>query len=240
MGIKPLKNVNSNNQQYNEDMYYKKNNISNSKSKGSDISIDLNSRQKNQQNDYNILNNYLIPGSNSNIVSPNIEYRNISNENEEDNNEEESEQRNELYLYNDPDYNNYVTKKIAIDEINEQNNNILQDQGGKVDLNFELINNKKDSYNRNIYSIIKKNRLDKLKQMIELDENKYESLIKLQRFIKSYLYLREICATKIQAAWRGCNTRKIMELYNNLDEFIYHLSKVQFNHFNNDFCFFIK
>ena len=31
-----------------------------------------------------------------------------------------------------------------------------------------------------------------------------------------------------------------MDLYNNLDEFIYHLSKVQFNHFNNDFCFFIK
>jgi len=66
------------------------------------------------------------------------------------------------------------------------------------------------------------------------------SLIKLQRFIKSYLYLRELCAMKIQAVWRGCNTRKIMDLYNNLDEFIYHLSKVQFNHFNNDFCFFIK
>ena len=45
---------------------------------------------------------------------------------------------------------------------------------------------------------------------------------------------------KIQAVWRGGNTRKIMDLYNDLDEFIYHLSRVQFNHFNNDFCFFIK
>jgi hypothetical protein len=45
---------------------------------------------------------------------------------------------------------------------------------------------------------------------------------------------------KIQAIWRGRNTRKIMDLYNDLDEFIYHLSKVQFNHFNNDFCFFIN
>jgi len=26
-----------------------------------------------------------------------------------------------------------------------------------------------------------------------------------------------------------------MDLYNDLDEFIYHLSKVQFNHFNSDF-----
>ena len=45
---------------------------------------------------------------------------------------------------------------------------------------------------------------------------------------------------KIQAVWRGGNTRRIMDLYNDLDEFIYHLSIVQFNHFNNNFCFFIK
>ena len=31
-----------------------------------------------------------------------------------------------------------------------------------------------------------------------------------------------------------------MDLYNDLDEFIYHLSKVQFNHFNDAFCFFIN
>ena len=109
-----------------------------------------------------------------------------------------------------------------------------------MDLYYELINNNKDSIKRDKNSLTNRNILKKLENSIENDEDKMISLIKLQRFIKSYLYLRELCAMKIQAVWRGCNTRKIMDLYNNLDEFIYHLSKVQFNHFNNDFCFFIK
>ena len=33
---------------------------------------------------------------------------------------------------------------------------------------------------------------------------------------------------------------KIFESINDLDEFIYHLLIVQFNHFNENFCFFIK
>ena len=239
IGVIPIKNKlnNNNNQQYNKGMVYRKNNASYSKSNISDISYD---QQKKQQNDNNI-NNFIIRGTGSGFASPEIEYKNISNENEIQNNSEESEKQNEYVLYNENDYNNYRKKKI-IKKNNYETNNISknQKQGGKVDLYYELINNNKDSIKRDKNSLTNRNMLKKLENSIENDEDKMISLIKLQRFIKSYLYLRELCAMKIQAVWRGCNTRKIMDLYNNLDEFIYHLSKVQFNHFNNDFCFFIK
>ena len=239
IGVIPIKNKlnNNNNQQYNKGMVYRKNNASYSKSNISDISYD---QQKKQQNDNNI-NNFIIRGTGSGFASPEIEYKNISNENEIQNNSEESEKQNEYVFYNENDYNNYRKKKI-IKKNNYETNNISknQKQGGKVDLYYELINNNKDSIKRDKNSLTNKNMLKKLENSIENDEDKMISLIKLQRFIKSYLYLRELCAMKIQAVWRGCNTRKIMDLYNNLDEFIYHLSKVQFNHFNNDFCFFIK
>ena len=239
IGVIPIKNKlnNNNNQQYNKGMVYRKNNASYSKSNISDISYD---QQKKQQNDNNI-NNFIIRGTGSGFASPEIEYKNISNENEIQNNSEESEKQNEYVFYNENDYNNYRKKKI-IKKNNYETNNISknQKQGGKVDLYYELINNNKDSIKRDKNSLTNRNMLKKLENSIENDEDKMISLIKLQRFIKSYLYLRELCAMKIQAVWRGCNTRKIMDLYNNLDEFIYHLSKVQFNHFNNDFCFFIK
>ena len=239
IGVIPIKNKlnNNNNQQYNKGMVYRKNNASYSKSNISDISYD---QQKKQQNDNNI-NNFIIRGTGSGFASPEIEYKNISNENEIQNNSEESEKQNEYVFYNENDYNNYRKKKI-IKKNNYETNNISknQKQGGKVDLYYELINNNKDSIKRDKNSLTNRNMLKKLENSIENDEDKMLSLIKLQRFIKSYLYLRELCAMKIQAVWRGCNTRKIMDLYNNLDEFIYHLSKVQFNHFNNDFCFFIK
>ena len=101
-------------------------------------------------------------------------------------------------------------------------------QGGKVDLFFSLsregIMTPKESITRKFNS----------------NEQNMVLLINLQRFIKAYLNYRIACAMKIQAVWRGINTRKIMDLYNDLDEFIYHLSKVQFNHFGNHFCFFIN
>ena len=239
-GINPIKNKLDRNQQYNKGLIYRKNNISYSKSNGSDLSIDaLNNQRKKLQNENNI-NNFIIEGTGSNIVSPNIEYKNISNENEAQINSEESDHQNELMFYNENDYNNYEPKKIIINDIIENDNFRGKEQGGKVDLYYELLNNKKDSTKRNKNSLMRKDRFEMLENIIENDDYKMNSLIKLQRFIKSYLYLRELCAMKIQAVWRGCNTRKIMDLYNNLDEFIYHLSKVQFNHFNNDFCFFIK
>ena len=240
VGINPIKNKLDRNYQYKKGLIYRKNNISYSKSNGSDLSIDvLNNQRKKIQNENNI-NNFIIEGTGSNIVSPNLEYKNISDENEAQINSEESVHQNELMFYNENDYNNYVPKKIIINDIIENDTFRGKEQGGKVDLYYELLNNKKDSTKRNKNSLMRKNRFDILENIIESDDYKMNSLIKLQRFIKSYLYLRELCAMKIQAVWRGCNTRKIMDLYNNLDEFIYHLSKVQFNHFNNDFCFFIK
>ena len=238
IGVIPIKNkLINNNQQYNKGMVYRKNNVSYSKSNISDLSYD---QQKKQQND-NYTNNFIIKGTGSGIASPEIEYKNNSNENEIQNNSEESEKQNEYIFYNENDYNNYRTKKIVkknnYEPIKIPSN---QKQGGKVDLYYELMNNNKDSIKRDKKTLTNRNMLKKLENSIENDEDKMFLLIKLQRFIKSYLYLRELCAMKIQAVWRGCNTRKIMDLYNNLDEFIYHLSKVQFNHFNNDFCFFIK
>ena len=238
IGVVPIKNkLNKNNQQYNKGIIYRKNNVSYSKSNVSDLSND---QQKKQHNDNNI-NNFIIRGTESGLASSEIEYKNISNENEIQNNSEESEKQKEYVFYNENDYNNYRTNKIKqknnYESINISKN---QKQGGKVDLYYELVNNNKDSIKRDKNSLTNRNMLKKLENSIENDEDKMISLIKLQRFIKSYLYLRELCAMKIQAVWRGINTRKIMDLYNNLDEFIYHLSKVQFNHFNNDFCFFIK
>ena len=227
LNINPVTNKINANQVYKKGIVYKKNNVSYSKSNISDLSIDINSQQKKQNNDN--INNYIIKAIGSDINSPNIEYKNISNENDGDLSND-LENQNELFYYNEQDYNNYK-------EIEPKN---TSNHGGKVDLYFELVNNKKNNIYRNKNIIIPQTRKYKLVNIIKNDDKKMESLIKLQRFIKSYIYLREICAMKIQSVWRGCNTRKIMDLYNDLDEFIYHLSKVQFNHFNNDFCFFIK
>ena len=233
IGVNPIRDKLYKNKQYPNGMIYKKNNVSYTKSNVTDLSMDNFNQQKKQQNENNNMNNYIIAGTGSGFASPDIEA---------ENNSEENENQNEYVLCDDQDYNNYqyIPQKNVRNNIMEQNvkNGLDKDQGGKVDLSYSLMNNKKDSHNIN--SLIRRKRVDDIANIIENDEYKFNSLIKLQRFIKSYLYLREICAMKIQAVWRGCNTRKIMDLYNNLDEFIYHLSKVQFNHFNNDFCFFIK
>ena len=214
---------------------YRKGNISEikasySKSNISDISED-NLNQKRKQNEYN----YILAGNTSGIASP-IEYKNNNNY-ILGTSEEESEPQADFY--GDRDYQIYMNKKIIKGDIN---NDILEHElGGRINLYYG-VNNSKDIYNgiRNKNIMIKKDKNANIIDIIKNDKNKYNALIKLQRCIKSYLYLREFCAMKIQAVWRGGNTRKIMELYNDLDEFIYHLSKVQFNHFNNNFCFFIK
>ena len=222
---------------YPPNMVYSKRNISdikhsNTKSNISEISEDfINQYKKQQLNDYEI-NNYVIAGNSLQIASPK-EYK-FTNESEE-----ESDRQAELVFYNEQDYQNYMNKKIIRTDFN--NNNIIEnDQGGKVDLYYGIMNNKKDIGVKEKRIIIRKDIFIEIEEIIRNDINKLNLLIKLQRFIKSYLYLREMCAMKIQAVWRGGNTRKIMDLYNDLDEFIFHLSKVQFNHFNNDFCFFIK
>ena len=223
---------------YPPNMVYSKRNISdikhsNTKSNISEISEDfINQYKRQQQNDYEN-NNYIIAGNSLQIASPK-EYK-FTNESEE----EESDRQGELIFYNEKDYQNYMNKKIIRTDFNN-NNFIENDQGGKVDLYYGIMNNKKDIGVKEKHIIIRKDIFIEIEEMIRNDIYKLDLIIKLQRFIKSYLYLRELCAMKIQAVWRGGNTRKIMDLYNDLDEFIFHLSKVQFNHFNNDFCFFIK
>jgi hypothetical protein len=225
-------------------MVYRRTNMSEmrasySQSHISDMSEDLLNQYKRQQINEN--NNYIIAGNASEIASPKG-YRN--NNDMLGTSEEESEHRTEVILYKDDDYQNYMNKNIISAEQNQDNynyrrsKNIGKDIGGKVDLDLEVYNKRSEIRTKKI--IIKKTVNIRIEEIIRRDERKLNSLIKLQRFIRSYLYLRELCAMKIQAIWRGGNTRKIMDLYNDLDEFIYHLSKVQFNHFNSNFCYFIN
>ena len=230
-------------QKYPNNMMFNKKNIpdikpSNSKLNISEISEDfLNVYKRQQMNENENNKNYIIAGNASEIASP----KEFKNTNEmAGTSEEDSEKQADLIFYNENDYQNFMNKKIIRTDFN--NNNIIEnDQGGKIDLYYGIMNNKKDIGIKNKHVITKKRiNVITIEEIIRNDETKMNLIIKLQRFFKSYLYLRELCAMKIQAVWRGRNTRKIMDLYNDLDEFIYHLSKVQFNHFNNDFCFFIK
>ena len=200
----------------------------NSKSNISDNSEDY----LNQFKKVPIESNYIIAGNTSETGSP-IAYKNNNNY-IFGTSEEDSEQHAENLYINNRYAQNYMNKRI----IKYENDAKRQNYGGKVDLSYGINNYNKDNENRNNYIINYKNK--NLINTIKNDNQKLNSLIKLQKFIKSYLYLRELCAMKIQAIWRGGNTRRIMDLYNDLDEFIYHLSIVQFNHFNKDFCFFIK
>ena len=228
---------------YPADMVYRRGQMkpSFSKSNISDVSEDFMNQYRKQQINEN--NNYIIAGNASELASPK-DYKN-NNIDVEKTSEEESERRAEINAYNDEDYQNYMNKRI-INAPNQEiiitgrniNNSLGLDQGGKIDLNYGMKNT--DIGVRNKKIIIRKNIYITIEDEIKQDPDKLNSLINLQKFIRSYLYLRELCAMKIQAIWRGRNTRKIMDLYNDLDEFIYHLSKVQFNHFNNDFCFFIN
>ena len=202
----------------------------NSKSNISDNSEDY----LNQYKKIPIENNYVIAGNTSETGSP-IGYKNNNNY-ILGTSEDDSEQHVEIAYYNDGELQNYMNKRI----IKADNDTFGHGGGGKVDLYYGLNNYNKGNNMKNNYIITKKNNNINLINEIKNDRQKLNSLIQLQRFIRSYLYLRELCAMKIQAIWRGGNTRRIMDLYNDLDEFIYHLSKVQFNHFNNNFCFFIK
>ena len=84
-------------------------------------------------------------------------------------------------------------------------------KGGKVDLNLSLNKLKKMKKN------YKKN---------EYDMTNYEK--NLDKVIK------------IQATFRYFVIKQIMDKYHKYDEFIFHISKVQFNHFYDNFYFFIN
>ena len=249
-----IENQNKNSNQYQNQvkkfpagMIYKKGNISEvkisySKSNISDISEDFKNQTKKQIEN----NNFIIAGNASEIASP----KDPKNNNDiAASSEEESDRKAEMLIYKDEEDQYNKNKRLIRQEVlikdnfnnkRDLDNNILKDYGGKVSLYYGIINNNRDNRIQNQKEISNQKINITIEEEIGNDEYKLNSLIKLQRFIRSYLYLREICAMKIQAIWRGRNTRRIMDLYNDLDEFIYHLSRVQFNHFNSDFCFFIK
>ena len=148
--------------------------------------------------------------------------------------------RNYKYKYIETD-NNDLNKnnKINYDEdsLNDaekplyhyKNNERIK--GGKIDLkNYTIINKEKKANNEEADLLDEYN----------IDENKMYHVVKLQKYIKSYIKVQEIKIIKIQSLWRGRSTRKIMTLYHDLDEFIYLLSKVHFNHFSDNFYFFIN
>ena len=144
-------------------------------------------------------------------------------------------EENELYKYDkfnkinnyDQDSINVVEPPIYTYPINERN------KGGKVDLNtLGIIKNRgKDDDNPEEKG---------LENEYEIAEEKIVYIIKLQKYYKAYHQVKETKATKIQSFWRGRSTRRIMSLYNDLDEFIYILSKVHFMHFSDNFYYFIN
>ena len=91
---------------------------------------------------------------------------------------------------------------------------VQQIKGGKVDLNLSLSKLKNSK---------KKNKLEK--------KEKYDMIWYENNLDK---------IVKIQATFRYYRIKKIMDKYHDCDEFIFHISKVQFNHFYDNFYFFIN
>ena len=92
--------------------------------------------------------------------------------------------------------------------------NQSKDKGGKVDFNLSL-----SKLKNNI-----KNKRQKEEEKYDIDwyKNNLDKII------------------KIQATFRYYRISKIMKQYHDCDEFIFHISKVQFNHFYDNFYFFIN
>ena len=167
-------------------------------------------------------------------VKPKTQYNNMNNgiSTEERGIESKKESPNNVakngaYLkkpFHYPDYeDNEITHYNRINNYDEDSINVVEpplynnayndrNKGGKVDLkNFGIRKNRE-----------KKNE--------EEEENEMDKEMKE----------KEKNATKIQSFWRASSTRRIMKLYHDLDEFIYLLSKVHFNHFSDNFYFFIN
>ena len=136
---------------------------------------------------------------------------------------------NSLNKYNKINYDEDSINVVEPPLYNYQNNEKIK--GGKVDLNSYGIINKERRENADEYDLLDE---------YNIDEYKLGNVIKLQKHIKSYIKIKEIKIIKIQSYWRGRSTRRIMTLYHDLDEFIYLLSKVHFNHFSDNFYFFIN
>ena len=73
-----------------------------------------------------------------------------------------------------------------------------------------------------------------------INEDTVKNIKILQKKIRKRLKDKKNKVTKIQSIWRGMGTRKIMKLYHDLEEFIFLISMVNFNHFSDNFFFFIN
>ena len=61
--------------------------------------------------------------------------------------------------------------------------------------------------------------------------------VKTKQNLNRNSFKKDICAEKIQDLWRGAKNRKIVNLYNDIDEFVYHISKDKFNRFRDELYF---
>ena len=143
--------------------------------------------------------------------------------------------------YNNIDYNK--NKKHSIE--NKQNNNNrygkITKENKRVTKEPKISNYQKQEINTNLNEIINlSHELENLhNESFKVGNGKNKNAKIIQDFIRNILK-KNICAIKIQAFWRGTNIRKVVNLYNDLDEFIYHISKVNFLRFRNIFYFFIS
>ena len=116
------------------------------------------------------------------------------------------------------------TKKVPLSEYEIENNyqegespiynyprNQQQEKGGKVDFNLSLGKLKNMKRNNN-----------NDKHDINLYEENIDKIVKIQATFRYYRIKREI------------------DYYHKVDEFIFHISKVQFNHYYDNFYFFIN
>ncbi len=245
----PAKNYNINRQPYRRRHIL--GNLGDSASSEAYASSNTNQRNPNTENYSKI---YVKPktkynnNNNINVNGISTEERGIESQRQNPNNAENNgsysrkpyhyidTEENELNKYKHNKINNYDEDSINVREpplYNYPNNDI--NKGGKVDLNnFGIIKN------RTKRGEDEDEERGELEDEYEIDEEKLKRIIKLQNHIKSYIKDKEEKVTKIQSLWRGRSTRKIMKLYHDLEEFIFLISIVNFNHFSDNFFFFIN
>ena len=155
-------------------------------------------------------------------------------------------EENELIKNKFNNMNNYDEDSLNVVEPPSYNYN--RDKGGKVDLNLMLksrgrkSNREEDEREEEGEEGREEEREDEREGEGEGEQEEEENNEDNgnNQEAKDAEELKELFVTKIQAFWRGRSTRRIMTLYQDLDEFIYLLSKVHFNHFSDNFYFFIN
>ena len=78
------------------------------------------------------------------------------------------------------------------------------------------------------------------KEKNNINSNFMRRLNKFDKKKETELQINIEAASLIQAVWKGYSIRKIMKLYNHLDEFTYHLANAIFVHLSGNFYFFYE